>query len=188
MGIHATNSGVVDWIALRIALAEYRRTAGMEEAELAAELSISKSTVYRIENTEDEPDHKPKLQTIDAWLRATNAGPLSALFTQLEAASISRLQTDMTSQNNLDIIGKESNREVQGEVSEKQPPPEMISDVAAVQNAERPRPPRNFTLEEVQDLVEAVAAGVRASVKRDRRPASARPRTTRRPKGNRHSG
>jgi transcriptional regulator with XRE-family HTH domain len=75
---------VLDWIAIRRNLADCRRSAGVEESQLADLIGVDKSTIYRIENVADRPDHRPELETIESWLRFTTGVSLSGFFLQLE--------------------------------------------------------------------------------------------------------
>lgn len=83
----ARESGVLNWLRLREALGDYRRAKPLSVAELAVKLDVHETTIYRIENLKDNPDHKPELQTISDWLDATGGPTLSSFFRQIEGLS-----------------------------------------------------------------------------------------------------
>lgn len=86
----ATQLGVLDWIRLRTLLAEYRNgKAGKrwDVGELAREIHVEESTIYRIENIKTDEKYQPKLATIVAWLEMTApAVTLSSFFEQIALA------------------------------------------------------------------------------------------------------
>jgi len=82
--VSATPLGVLNWLELRQALGAARRAANLTEAQLAFDIGKPKSTIYRIENTDELPKHKPDLETIDRWLSASGVR-LSDFFRRIEA-------------------------------------------------------------------------------------------------------
>jgi DNA-binding XRE family transcriptional regulator len=85
------NGAVLDWIRLRRELANLRRDSGLEEIELAKQIGVHKTTVYRVEDVDRLPNHKPDLKTVDAWLVATDGPEIDEFFRRLKtpAAEIS---------------------------------------------------------------------------------------------------
>ena len=67
----------MDWIGLRQALSALRAHRGMPDAVLARRANINRQTVSRIEGVEADPTYEPKLSTIETWLQACDAGPVS---------------------------------------------------------------------------------------------------------------
>lgn len=78
------NGTVLDWIALRRALANLRRDSGLEEIELAERIGVHKTTVYRVEDVDRLPNHQPDLKTVDAWLIATDGPEIDEFFRRLK--------------------------------------------------------------------------------------------------------
>jgi transcriptional regulator with XRE-family HTH domain len=76
-----------DWHRLRRVLGECRRDAGLEEGVLAERIGCAASTIYRVENLEKNPKHKPALETISLWVTATGY-TLSSFFARVEGAHL----------------------------------------------------------------------------------------------------
>jgi len=85
----------IDWERLRRRLGDKRRSAGYDEGTFADLIRVNKSTIYRIENVLDLPEHRPDLDTIEAWLHATDGSSLAELFREIQ------LQTDDKEPNNV---------------------------------------------------------------------------------------
>lgn len=80
----ATESGMLDWEALRERLAKYRRDKPFKVAELAAAIHVAPTTIYRIENVKKQPAHRPDLPTMIEWLDATGGPTISSFLAQFE--------------------------------------------------------------------------------------------------------
>lgn len=107
---HATQSGV-DWIRLREGLADVRRGKPLTVAELAIAIGVAETTVYRIENVKENPDHKPELPTILAWLTAANGPKVSTFLARYEGElPNARLhEPDELANNSLTPVDSEAN-------------------------------------------------------------------------------
>lgn len=74
VSLQACHDRRVDWTGLRRALAAARIEAGHDSApKFAKLLGRAKTTVYRVESHETQPD----LDTIEMWLRHTSGEPVS---------------------------------------------------------------------------------------------------------------
>lgn len=86
-GAQPSDSGAilqgVDWRRLRELLREHRLAAKLNQSALAEAIGVDKSTINRIENVYGEPDHEPRLETVEAWIRGTGS-TLGELFTELD--------------------------------------------------------------------------------------------------------
>jgi hypothetical protein len=90
----------MNWPLLRRTLGTYRRNVGMEEKELAVRLRVAPSTIYRIENVDKYPNHKPDMDTIAAWIRETG-GTFAGFFTEIDGVLTPSLQNDVSQLHNL---------------------------------------------------------------------------------------
>lgn len=95
--------GVLDWIRLRQRLAHYRLAKPLSVAQLAVEIDVKESTIYRIENVKKDPTYKPRLQTVVDWLDHTDGPGLPAFFSEVEnAASSDRMTYPVTPDRDTD--------------------------------------------------------------------------------------
>jgi transcriptional regulator with XRE-family HTH domain len=102
--MNATECGVLDWIRLRVGLADGRRAKALEVAQLAKAVGVSITTIYRIENVKEHPNHKPDLETIAAWAEATGL-TLSSVFAKSESRTGLQNSTLQTPHKALDNRG-----------------------------------------------------------------------------------
>ena len=73
----------MDWVLLRKGLQDLRIERKMGVPELAADAGIAKTTVYRLENLNDDPDRGPDLETIEKLTTAMGL-TLSSFFARIE--------------------------------------------------------------------------------------------------------
>jgi transcriptional regulator with XRE-family HTH domain len=86
----------VDWLGIRNALRVRRAELHMELQELVRKSGIGRTTIYRIENVTDIPDHVMDLETVEAIARAMGLS-LSELFLRVEGATLSVTRPDQGS-------------------------------------------------------------------------------------------
>lgn len=73
--------------AMRLELRALRERADLTETELARQMGVNKSTVYRTEDTEKRPSYEPSLNTIEKWLDCTSGETLAMFFCRVEYAA-----------------------------------------------------------------------------------------------------
>lgn len=78
----------VEWKAIRQALRVRRAELHMEVNELRTKSGIGRTTIYRIENIADLPDHVMDLETVEALSNAMGLS-LSELFLRIEGLQMS---------------------------------------------------------------------------------------------------
>lgn len=89
----------MDWVRVRSALQEAREAAKLNQVALARMIGVNKSTINRIENVYGEPDHKPDLATLVAWLQACDR-TVSGFFAEIEQTGNPSLQIEETPLHN----------------------------------------------------------------------------------------
>jgi transcriptional regulator with XRE-family HTH domain len=82
----------MDWRRVRKTLQELRIEKKMGVPELADDAGLAKSTVYRIEDVDDEPDKELDLLTIEKLTAAMDV-PLSTFFARVEGVTLTASET-----------------------------------------------------------------------------------------------
>lgn len=87
----------MDWRRVRETLRDLRIESKMDVPELAEEAGVNKTTVYRLEELDEEPDRVIALATIEGLVRAMGL-TLATFFARVEGTDLSRHSTDQESE------------------------------------------------------------------------------------------